>query len=412
MAAILEGSTSHQSYAPLSQRQTLAIAKHLSEQIEELKMQVSGLQDTCGGSGDVVKNLQEGLSKTNMSLRDLQDGHDKLSTVVDSQKKDLGRTNARVTKLHTGLQTAMEKVEGLQEAATISSTNFKAMMSSLAQTTATAHAVREDVELRIGTKFEKLQDMVGRLDHDLASLREYDELDKVAAQEQKQEMRATNAVVQAVKDDLAKTNTVCQMFEQRLSDAAQSLKETRSGSEACNNMVLVLKEDHEATKSDVTEVRDSARRVGTKAKQVNDGLENMVAEARALQCRLNTACKDLSTARQQLTTTQSTVQGLQEGQQMMSVKMQGLQMKLGEVQQVSQATANTVKETNSILLPNLFLDESGPLASRGGIEALGFNITLPGAAASKGFARKQPQSARGKSVPDMGSKRSNIDAFA
>jgi len=364
MAEFLNGEGGHASFAPLSQSQTLQICQHLHELIRQLQAQVGTAQTGLGRSEEAIATLREGLSNTNAGVLTLQESLSHTNNVVDGLRKEQGRINISGNKATEGLEEAQESIEALIEAQRLTNTKVLKVSTDLDQNVATTKEVQTDVEHRIGHNFEKLQDKVGRLDLKLEQLTEYDELDKITAQEQKEALRRTDVFAQLVRDDLTKTSTVVHMIEGRLQERGKGMQDTQNHLAETNKVMLKLHEDQQHSKAAFEELKQGCKKMNGHVGQVHEVLDSTVKALSRLEDRVDDTVVNLDRTRVGVEQAKCNVQGLQETQQIAQASLKNLAEDLAETSCATQQVKAGLRETQAIVLPNLQMDHAhgNPLA--------------------------------------------------
>jgi len=353
MADILSGASGHSSFAPLSQAQTIEICQHLSELISQLQEEIANLHARHDTNEDAIANLRGGLGSSNAMISDLKSGLTENSNAIESTRADVGRNFGKTGGLHATLQNAQESIEALRQAQKITNTFVQKLTGDLQRNDDLTNSVREDIERRLGTNFEKLQDQVGRLDLKLNQLTEYDELDKVASQEQKEVGRLTDEKVRNLKDESIRTNTMLAMLEARLTDRGNGMKENTKNLEDTKGLMLRMSEDYEHMKGSFAELQLSCKQMGLHVGQVSEDLDVTSRTLKDVTGRLDSTVNGLDTARQTIDLQKGNLQSLQESHVMAHQSIRNLSENLADTHATAHQVKVGLKETQAIVLPNL-----------------------------------------------------------
>lgn len=368
MAEILNGEGGHTSFAPLSQSQTLQICQHLHDLIRQLQVQADTvIRPAVQRNDEAIATLREGLSNANAGVHSLQEGLSHADTVVDGLRKEQARINTSVSKTTAGMDDNRENIESIIEAQQLTNGQVSKVASDLERNIAQTKEVQHEVEHRIGHNFEKLQDRVGRLELKLDQLTEYDEIDKITAQEQKEALRRTDTSAQLLRDDLTKTNTVIHMMEARLQERGKGMQDTQQHLDQTNAVILKLHEDQQHSKAAFEELRQGCKKMNAHVGQVHGVLDNAIKALTQLESRVDDAAVTLDSTRIGVEQAKSNVQGLKETQAVAQASLQNLAQNLAETSCATQQVKAGLKETQAIVLPNLQMDHAhgNPLASGG-----------------------------------------------
>mmetsp|Transcript_10868 Transcript_10868/g.33976 ORF Transcript_10868/g.33976 Transcript_10868/m.33976 type:complete len:405 (-) Transcript_10868:102-1316(-) len=356
MADLLEGNTEHTHYAPLSHSQTIAISRHLQDQIRGLEAKIADLQKGLQDAHGAVSDLKDNASGANSAVHALQDGLKNTNSIVDAQRKELARTNGNVQKLQQGLEQANGNIAALKDGQTVTNTNLQKVISDLGMTHALATKLQETIERKVDAEIQQLRDDMSRTNLDLKHLRADEEAVKGALYEERERIRETNQKVKGVTDKLAETDTRVGILEQRVADNTGAIKATKQNLEDLNLAALKLHEDHENTKGVVNDLKSSVKKAHSHVKQVHENLDRVATNHAQTARRLDDNNTDTDGARQNLEDLRSKVQALKDGQDRTSAMLQHLRRELTEVGATTEKVKAGLKEQSSLLLPNLSLD--------------------------------------------------------
>mmetsp|Transcript_103712 Transcript_103712/g.293150 ORF Transcript_103712/g.293150 Transcript_103712/m.293150 type:complete len:412 (+) Transcript_103712:82-1317(+) len=358
MADILEGGTEHAHYAPLSHAQTLAISRHLQEQIRAVEMQVADLSKGLADAMDAVGTLRGQASGAGSAMHALQDGLRQTNGQLDAQRKELARTNGSVQKLQQGMDQANSNIAGLRDAQSVANNNTQKLANDLGVTSALAGRLQEAIEKRIDGEIRALNDELAKTNLDLKHLRADGEAVKDVVHEEREKSRDLSAKVKSTIDKLGATDTRANILDQRLADNTANIKATRQNLEDLNVATLKLHEDHENTKGNLNDVRSSVKKCHSHTKQVHESLERLGAAHAAMARRLEDNDGHTDDSRKHVEDLRSKVQALREGQERAGAVLGTLRRELSEVSSTAEKVKAGLKEQSSLLLPNLSLDSS------------------------------------------------------
>jgi chromosome segregation ATPase len=383
MAEILHGSSEHKTFAPLSHGQTLSVCQHLQALITQLQSQYNELRRDLKQTDDNVGALRAGLGNTNAAVHTNQENMQAMGAVIDGMKKDMGRTNVNVQKLQVGLEMTNENVAALREGAKVTNTNIQELRTANADNVRHIGLLREDVEKNVHGEISTLKDNLSKTNLALTNCRDDLEATKNKFNEFKEGLRKVD--VQGVKDDLAKTNTVVAMLEQRIHEGQLNLKATRQNLEETNSVTLKIHEDHENTKAQLGDCMGGLKKCSAHVKQLHEGHENLFVKMSNTESKLESTVAGLGHQRQVLDQTNSNVRALRENYDMVNSTTRALQAHLEDTYALAQAVKAGLKETNSVVLPNLSMDNVSALSMGGNPQHIKFPETsVQGASPAKG----------------------------
>lgn len=363
MADILEGVSNHVSHAPLSHAQTLAVCKHLMNEIQALKQKHEDLEKDFHNADNGQTGLRELLDGTNTHLLHLQEGLDGANAAVDALRKDGGRYTNDISKLMNAHEQTTECLAMYREGQKVNDTKVRNIEQDLALTTRLATDLRDKLEKRVFADIVSLQDDLSKTNHDLKGLAGEEQTTRENLLEERKNLRTTNGNVQALRDDLTKTNTVVRLVETRLADNTSGLKMARDSMEALNETVQRIYEDLERTKKEASDAQGGVKTNASTIKKNGDVLDRALSGLHATQARMDEAGGGLDAIRRLLEATQGKVQSLMEGQDMAQRALRNVKAELLDVSATANQVKNGLKETNSLVLPNLHMDISLPTVS-------------------------------------------------
>eukprot|EP00927_Polykrikos_kofoidii_P050312 TRINITY_DN4421_c0_g2_i1.p1 TRINITY_DN4421_c0_g2~~TRINITY_DN4421_c0_g2_i1.p1 ORF type:complete len:437 (-),score=62.79 TRINITY_DN4421_c0_g2_i1:360-1583(-) len=387
MADMLEGNSGQVMYAPLSQNQTITLTRHLQDQIRALLQRLDQLDDDFQNTKGEVSGLKTSNDGLGSQVQQLQDGLSNTKAVVDSTRKELGRTNAHVQKLHSGLGSANDNIASLRDSHKVMSTQMDKLKEDLVQTNHVAKNCREAIEKRLDLECAQLRDELGKTNLNLKHLRADHETVKTGFHEEREALRDANNQSKGIANDLAATNTVVGILEQRLAETMNGLKTTRQNLEDLNTVTIKLHEDHENTKATTGEVLGGLKKVGAHVKQVHEGLDRTASGLVLTQGKLEETLNDSDAMQRDLTDTKGKLNALKEGHEMSKNHLLSLRGEVAEFGAITMAVKAGLKETSSILLPNINMDshEVRTAAGRHGSLLTGvLTATTPRKPSSKG----------------------------
>lgn len=353
MADILNGSSEHCHWAPLSTAHSLAIATHLQDQIRGLEAAIADIRQDLQQANKASAGLGEQLGHTNGALQLLQEGLTGLNAVVDTTRKDLGRTNASVLRQHAALGASNEAIATLREGRKVESTNLQRVEAELGKTTGLAQSLRESLERRLLPDLAELRDELGKSSLDLQQLRSDGHQTRLLLQEDRDGLRAAAAATQAVRDDLLKTDTVVSLLEQRLATLASDV---RANHQCCADLGMAthrLREDLDNTKGHVAACQTGLKGTTAMVKTASQELDRTQKSLAGTQRRFEATVASLDAARQTLENVDSRVRSLGEGIGRSDERLDRLHQELQEVTQLARQVESGLNTTNRLVLPNL-----------------------------------------------------------
>lgn len=355
MADILEGATEHSTFAPLSHGQTLAITRHLQDQIRQLHGWVEELQDGVAQTNVGVQGVRDLVEKNSGGVHHLQEKLGNTNSAIEATRRDLARTTAAVQRLQAGLEQSASEISALWEGQKLTNSGLDRCGQEMARTSLLANSLQATVEKKLVGDLAQLRDELSKTNLHANHLRTDIEAAKADLLDDKENIRSASAVTQGLRDEVLKTNTVVHILETRLAGTAKAAKELRSRFGDLNHVVLRLHEDLSQGMSRSSETLSAIRELQGHMKQVKGDLVVTNSSVSSLQGRLDQASDLLGDVRTGLDKTRDQVTALREGMDVSQRQIKTMRNDLGEL---GGATANlkaSLHETNSMVLPNLTL---------------------------------------------------------
>lgn len=365
MADILDGKTAHTHFAPLSQAQTIQISRHLQDQMRKLEVRLDDIDWGYKRNQEAIASLKEGSAALQGTVSSIQDVSSSTRNAVECARKELARNNGFVQKLQGSLDQSLEGMASMRDVQKVTTASIKKMGQDLSGTHSLAIKLQEGVERRIDVDVAQLRDELSKTNLELKHVRADDALLKQALHEEREALRQVNNRVKAIADDLAEHSALAGINEQRLGEATADLKITRLGVDELNVICLKLNEEQVNTKNIVNELFSSVKRVTLHAKEVDETVAEAVAQLALTQGKLDDKVEMMDGLRQTLDQTQTKVLGLRDGHEMTKGQLTHLRAELTQVGSTAQAVKAALKETSSLLLPNISMDNSEVKVSAG-----------------------------------------------
>lgn len=356
MADILEGTSGHTSHAPLSHSQTVSMCKHLMNEIRSLQQKHEDLEKDFYHANDGQSGLRAMLDETNSDVRSLKEGLDAANSAVDALRKDGGRSTSNILKLLAGHEQTNESLAAVREAQKVNNTKLQKIEQDLTNTTGLATNLQDAIEKRVLIDISALQDELSKTNHFVNKLHEEEQSTKTNLQDERKNLRATNKDLQTLRDDLTNTNTVVHIVETRLADNTNGLKAARATLDELGSFVQKVDQDMEKAKKEVSHVQSGVKTNTANIKKNTDALDRAVTGLQGIQSRLDEAGGGLDSTRRGLETIQGRVQSLLENQEMAHRTIRNMKAELAEVASTANQVKNGLRETNSLVLPNLSMD--------------------------------------------------------
>lgn len=359
MADVIEGTSEHTHYAPLSQSSVQQIARYLQDQIRALDAKLHEVVRNLGNTDQAVAALQAGNGGAHSAIHQLQEALKSTSNNLDGTKRELARTNVNVAKCQQGLLDANDSIGGLRELREeqeATNSNLQKFSDDLAATTAMARKLQETIERKVEPDIHLLRDELGRTKLDLAHLEADHKGLKDGFMQDQDNLRDANDRLKALLEQLGATNTKVNSIDKRLSETCMSGKNTKSNLEDLNVATLKLHEDHENTKKDLADLKGVTSKVNSHLKHVHENLDKVSTSLQHTQQKFDDMNVDTDAGRQNMDEVRDKVRALENSQDRARDLIQQLRQQLAETSATTERVRAGLKEHSSLLLPNLSLD--------------------------------------------------------
>mmetsp|Transcript_138841 Transcript_138841/g.276877 ORF Transcript_138841/g.276877 Transcript_138841/m.276877 type:complete len:402 (-) Transcript_138841:343-1548(-) len=400
MAELIDGTTGHTNYAPLSHGQTMSMGRHLQDQIRMLQQALADLGKGLGETNEAVADLKKNAGGANATISNLQEGLASTNTITETLKNDYGRTKANVAKLQAGLEGTNGAVAGLIDGQKVNNTLMNKLQGEINDQADKQHEFKENMEKKIEADIRALNDENSKLLLKIQQMtNDHDALKNLVVDE-KEQLRLANLRAKNAQDRFNDMDTFVKILEKRVADGATGLKSTRMNLEDLNNATLKLHEDHENTKGRVSELQDGVKKAHNHVKTVHNKLESaaqMVNNAHQKIAQQENNGEDLKAA---LDAALSRINDCEGGNARANGNISEMKRQLAETSATANAVRAGLKESNTLLLPNIHLDSHearsasqrhGSLLHTGNINSTGVpspRKTPRGAGASTGRAQQ------------------------
>jgi len=358
MADILSGRSDHRCFAPLSGGQSIQLAKHLAEQIMALQAAVENLRNELTQTNDGVTVVRHGLSFTEASVLTMQDGLANTDLVLDRTRKEQARATAHASQLQVTLEEATETCAALREGQRLIGTRLEVQDREF------AHAKASILDLQEGLDRNEAKDESERGENERQLLRLWASNEQVTNEqkEQREAQRAAASFAQGLCDGQLRSDALLQIMEHRVADTQRSLKKASMKLEDASSRGLKLHEDHEGTKVQVGASKGDLVMTSAKVDKfciLADATASDVATAKDLLNRMREA---MEAHGGRIHIAEAEALRLSQANDEMHRAMRAMQVQLEEAVYVAQAVRAGLKETNSIILPNITMDTQAAAA--------------------------------------------------
>jgi len=356
MADLLEGATDHHNYAPLTHKQTMEVSRYLHDLIRQMQAQIADLGKSASESSEAVTKLNQSSQGSSQQQQQMQDNLGRAYTEIENLRNEQGRTNANVGKLQAGLSGTNDRVADLIDAQKVTDTTIKRINGDIEEQALNAHNLKEALEKKIERDIKALRDDLSLSDLNIQHLQEEAASLKKMVHDNKETLRQLTQKVKDQNDRQNDMETLMKIVEKRVADNSSGLKSTRLNLEDLNTATLKLHEDHENTKGHLADVRDGNKKCHAHVKQVHGKLEDVAQQLGNTQMKLQMQTDHGENLKQQVDRAMSNIASSQQDNARANNSLGELTSRLAQVGATADAVKAGLKESNSILLPNIHLD--------------------------------------------------------
>jgi chromosome segregation ATPase len=356
MADLIEGITAHTNHAPLSHGQTMSVSRHLQDQIRQLQQVLSDLGKGLSETNNDVGELRKQVGGNHNGIAQLNEEVKNANTKLESNCSDLGQNKIKLAKVLQGLENTDGKVAALIDGQKVNDTLLGKIQKEQGEQAQRQHEFKERMEKKVEADIRGLRDDFAKSDLEQAQMRGDAENLKNLVMEEKEALRQTNMRAKDAQDEFNNLQTFINILEKRVADGASNLKSTRENLEDLNNATLKLHEDHDNTKARLSEQGDNAKRTNNHVKQVHAKLEATAQAVNNAHEKIADQADHGETLKQALDHANSRIQSVTEGNAQANSNITDLKRQLADTEATARAVKAGLKESNSLLLPNLHLD--------------------------------------------------------
>lgn len=358
MAEFLAGASGHSSFAPLSHSQTVSIAKHLQDQISDIKSRFDEFISEYSHTKEEMQVMQKELRNDFEAVHDLQDGLASSNAIIDRTKQDLSRTNAIVSQLSGKLNESHNNdLKNLMDAQKHSELAMQKLHTEVDHCIDVGNRVRERLEKQINLEITQLKDDLKKTNLFVAHLKD----DTSALQENslalKADCRHASLQRQNMRDDMTKSDSMMKVLEQRTNDLGKSLKATQAIVDDNSNVCTKMEDNNNKLQSEMVQVASELKAANNLIRMGQEALGKTNSELQSTQGQLSHSCMIWEQTRQELDITKTNVRSLKEAHDLASVRANDLAGQLEATRLMAHDTRRGLMDTNSVVLPNLNLGD-------------------------------------------------------
>lgn len=357
MADILQGSSAHAAWAPLSTGTTIAINRHLQEQIEALQASVADTNTKLKETVDALEDLRKSVPTPNSSAEvKLRDDVALAKVATEENRSDIDRTNEVVTKLGNGLGDSKDQIIKLQDWNKNTNINLNKVAKDLAEQTAQQKKMQNTMERRVQADITMLGDGVSTANLDIKHLRGDVEMLMQGLRDEREEMRQNNLRAQEASDNFKALKINIAALEKRVEDNTLGRKALREDLDEVNVNIKKLYDDHDHSKKRANDLAAMMSKIQDHLKDLHKRQEATIQNLGTTQNKLSETMTDSEDLKRAVDQALSGVQHLGESHQSSSRTINDLHAQISQLGGTTMALKQGLKETSQLLLPNITMD--------------------------------------------------------
>jgi len=389
MADVLQGSTPHAQWAPLSTGTTIAINRHLQEQIEALQTSLSDVNSKLNETVDALEDLRKSVPTPNSTAEvKLRDDVAAVRVATEDQRNDLVRTNDVVTKLQNGLGDNKDSIIKLQDNHKNTNINLNKVAKDLAEQTSQQKKMQNTMERRVQADITMLGDGVSTANLEIKQLRADVEMLMQGLRDEREEMRQNNLRALEASDNFKAMKINVAAIEKRVEDNTLGRKALREELNEVNVNIKKMHDDHEHSKKRMNELQNMVGKIQDHVKELHKRQEATIQSLGTTQNKLSKTMSDTEELNRAVDQALNGVQHLGESQNSSNSTLNDLHAQLSQLGGTTMAIKQGLKEQSQLLLPNITMDhgEARSAAARHGsilaVSPTGATMGRGGAAAA------------------------------
>eukprot|EP00928_Gymnodinium_smaydae_P092481 TRINITY_DN7635_c0_g5_i1.p1 TRINITY_DN7635_c0_g5~~TRINITY_DN7635_c0_g5_i1.p1 ORF type:complete len:391 (-),score=102.03 TRINITY_DN7635_c0_g5_i1:164-1306(-) len=254
--------------------QPTAAGRDLLDQVSVLKQSLRDLQQGYSEAWDNILELRKWAARTDASVGDLQEGMRSLSSVTEANRSEVARTSSCLERVRINLDTASLEIAGARDANKVTEATLTRVDSDLSATTSLATQLQHTVERLMDSGMAQIKDELRSNSLQISNLRADGGVFRDNLQQEREKMRELGDQFRMMGDRMNENATRAQILEQRLAETMTALSATRQNVEDLNLSTTRLYDDHERSKADNTELRNSLKRVHAHVRSQREALDN------------------------------------------------------------------------------------------------------------------------------------------
>jgi len=366
----------HTQYAPLSHAQSMAVSRHLQEQIKALEAQIHDATTMLKETQEAVEGLRKNMPTPNSNAEvKIRDEVRSLQVSTEDQGAALGRTDKNVDKLEEVVGTTNNNVGKLQDEMKHTKIGLAKVTKDLSEQTSRVVKMQQKMERKIELDLTTLGDGLCTAENNIKSLRNDTEFLMNSLRDEKEAMRKNNIRAVEAADKFKELLISFKAMQARVEENTLGRKALKIQTEDMCTMSTKLCDDHDHTKGNVQELWNKLRLMHDQVKTMQARLDMTTSNLGTADDRLRQQMADTEDLKRATDQALSGVHSLGESHGSSSHQLNTMQAQLMQLSGSVMALRAGLKEHSSLLLPNITLDhgEARAASARHGSLLMGGN---------------------------------------
>jgi len=356
MAELIEGITDHSNNAPPTHAATMTMGRYLQDQVRNLQELFEDLARGLGETNEAVADLKASAGSANNALNDVREALKSTNIKADTTRSDVDRERAKLARLQADLDATNNKVAGMRDSQKVNDTLINKMQQDLEDQATLQKDFRGELENSVAQDLKGIRSDMDKLDLRVVQNRSDIDTLQNGLVDANEQIRQINLKAKAAQDQFNEMDTFTKILEGRVSDGASGLKHMRINLEDLNAAALRLVEDHDNTKERVVELQGAVKQAHNHSKQVHSKLEDTAQVVTNATQKIDKQENKGDGVNLNLQAALARIQDLEGGADRANKNISDLKHQLAETSAIASAVRAGLKESNSLLLPNIHLD--------------------------------------------------------
>jgi len=368
MSDILDGSSGGQNHAPMTQAQTIAMCRHLQSEIRDVETLVEKLRSDFSNTQEHVQELRAGAGSNDGDIHSLKNAMANANDSISKLQSELERNNRSTQNVASEAVVNKGKIVKLEEANKMIDTRLDVISQDLSQNREDNKSLQDDIAERVDEDMRALRNNWENANLSIAQAAKEQSKMTDAHKADRISLRETQLSIEGVLNEMRKSNTVANILENRLASTAKGVQQNWMKLTELSETSVKLNECYEKTRVRVVDAEGQIKLLSDSGKQAHLEHEEASRQIERNTDRLSQALKlveDLEITSEDILQQLNSIRHAGEGH---SRQMLQLTKELREVSESTQQVRAGLKETSSLLLPNIHLDnpEAAQSSSRHG----------------------------------------------